>query len=156
MRIYITGTSKKFEKKRIHRLIRNIIKFSLEEGLPVDKQQVKECLIYVYMGELAEGANVGAIDEPPCRVFDMEIANDSTLSQLVDYTSHECVHIWQQMRGDLFIPDTKIAYNIWKGKPYPWVECYSWEYFNSPWEQEAYSLSPYLYYKFLQKMKGDI
>ncbi|SRR6266581_2420498 len=156
MRIEILKEHKKFEKKRIHKLIRNVIKFALEEALPVDKFQVKESLIYVELETLTEGAGVYAMDEVPHRQFSMSVANDLNLSQTIEAVSHECVHIWQQLRGDLITTDTVIPYNIWKGKIYPWVENYSWRYFNAPWEQEAYALAPYLYYNFLNKMKGDI
>jgi len=149
MRIEIIKRHKKFGKERIHKLIRNVIKFSLEEALPVDRFQVKEALIYVELEKLTEGASVYAMDDLPHRQFSMSVANDLSIGQTIEAVGHECVHIWQQLRGDLITTDTKIPFNIWKGKNYPWLESYSWEYFNSPWEQEAYSLGAYIYTKFL-------
>lgn len=61
---------------------------------------------------------------------------DNELSKVI---SHEMIHVWQAVRGDLkFDYDNMIFY--WKGEKYTQEDLDQMEYYDRPWEAEAKKL----------------
>jgi hypothetical protein len=69
--------------------------------------------------------------------------------------AHEMVHVKQYLTNQLF-DYSNGTHSRFEGKLYslPTSKTMDWEYFNSPWEIEAYGLSEGLYYMYLQKVES--
>lgn len=67
------------------------------------------------------------------------IFKDCPDSELGKVISHEMIHVWQNVRGDLkFDYDNMIFY--WKGKKYTQNDLDQMKYYDRPWEAEAKKL----------------
>lgn len=62
---------------------------------------------------------------------------------------HELIHLWQYYRGDLVMLDGGKQYT-WKGKEYTG----STEYFDRPWEKEAFKLQRKLFREYKKYLKS--
>jgi hypothetical protein len=81
--------------------------------------------------------------------YQMDISKTLGKKNTISTIAHEMVHIRQMFRGDLVM---KSAYSKWNGKDYPT----DYDYFNSPWEIEAYGREVGLTHKYFNSMKKEI
>ena len=67
------------------------------------------------------------------------IFNDCPDTELGKVISHELVHVWQDVRGDLSFDYDNMIFT-WKGKTYDQDLLDKMEYHDRPWEEEAKKL----------------
>ena len=67
------------------------------------------------------------------------IFNDCPDTELGKVISHELVHVWQNVRGDLSFDYNNMIFT-WKGEKYDQARLDSMEYYDRPWEEEAKKL----------------
>jgi len=64
------------------------------------------------------------------------IFKDCPDEKLADVISHELIHVWQTLRGDLKHDYTNSTF-YWKGERYDDARLSSIDYYSRPWEAEA-------------------
>lgn len=84
----------------------------------------------------------GLVDRLSRYEYQMDISTRLGKKSTISTIAHEVVHIKQMIRGELVM---KSSHNKWNGKHFP----VSYDYFNSPWEIEAYGREVGLTYKYL-------
>jgi hypothetical protein len=77
--------------------------------------------------------------------YQMDVSKTLGKKSTISTIAHEMVHIRQMFRGELVM---KAAYSRWNGKDYP----IGYDYFNSPWEIEAYGREVGLTHKYFTSM----
>lgn len=64
------------------------------------------------------------------------IFNDCPDDKLAQVISHELIHVWQTLRGDLKFDYNNMTF-YWKGDIYDEARLASIDYYSRPWEAEA-------------------
>ena len=67
------------------------------------------------------------------------IFNDCPDEALGKVISHELIHVWQTLRGDLSFDYDNMIFT-WKGEQYNQAKLDTMEYYDRPWEAEAKKL----------------
>lgn len=143
MRVYISGQNDKISKKEIRDAIKYYGKMLLTERLS------KNIKVFVKFDEDEPGGSAGPIDDTT-RPREFEIFINSKMGkrkQLITL-AHEMVHVKQFARDEL-------KYNVrrktdkWRGE-YISREV---DYFDKPWEIEAFGRELGLYYRYMSQRK---
>jgi hypothetical protein len=88
----------------------------------------------------------GVVDRLSRYEYQIDLSKKLGRKGIISTLAHEIVHIKQMIRGELVI---KSSHSKWNGKTFP----ASYDYYNSPWEIEAYGREVGLTYKYLCHVK---
>lgn len=81
--------------------------------------------------------------------YQMDISKTLGRKNIISTIAHEMVHIKQLFRGELVM---NLTYSKWNGKSFP----INYDYFNAPWEIEAYGREVGLVHKYFNSMNKEI
>lgn len=83
-------------------------------------------------------------------LFELRLDASMNMSGVLRALAHEMVHVWQYITGDL--QETSEGWNIarWQGQRINWEKM---DYYEQPWEIEAYGKEYALFEKFVTKNK---
>jgi hypothetical protein len=81
--------------------------------------------------------------------FRIIIENGIDYSAIIEHVAHEMVHLRQYKHDELIMFANEV---IWKGKPYPYADYQTDEYFLSPWEMEARALEAWIKFRWEEQI----
>lgn len=148
MRIKVTGAGhkKSFQLKKATEFYANYL---------MHKNKTRHLQIDIEVSKKFnnQGSCVNEDDEKPAKYFTVQLRNAKDDNDIFHTLAHEMVHLKQYACGELtkdlmLRSSTGDLYlkTLWNGKPYKF-KSHEDEYFDSPWEIEAYGREDHLYWK---------
>ena len=143
MQIEVTGHRSKKIKEIVYRAVEYYC------TLLLDKRRAKSLWIEVELKNRldndAEGYCFYEGYDRGNRDFTIQIAKHFKLENILKNIAHECVHLKQFAKGEL--KDNFNRSSFWMGKKF---DDQAHDYYDLPWEIEAFGREQGLYYKFLR------